>query len=113
MYWVDNAQIQPAAGSSSGLWKWSSKLMVGQDAQMACTDFALADSPLNEGDTVWMYMWVQAGKDIESPLRFTYSSTTADYAQFTSSGCTQNDSLALDKVATPPSTVTKRVPEPV
>jgi len=112
MYWVDNGKIQPAAGSSSGLWKWSPKLMVGQDAQMACTEFALTDSPLNEGDTVWMYMWVQAGKDIESPLRFTYSSTTADYAWFTSSGCTQNDSLALDKVDTPPATVTNKVAEP-
>ncbi|MEN2786925.1 hypothetical protein ACFOKI_08640 [Sphingomonas qilianensis] len=103
MYWVDNGKAQPQTGSKSDKWVWSSKLMVGQDEKKACTDFALTDSPLKEGDTVWIYLWVQAGQDIESPLRFTYSSAVAEYACFTSSGCTQSDSLALDKVASPPS----------
>ncbi|TXC69790.1 hypothetical protein FSB78_01575 [Sphingomonas ginsenosidivorax] len=103
MYWVDNGQVQPKKGSTPDKWVWSSKLMVGQDEKKACVDFALSGSPLKEGDTVWMYLWVQAGQDIESPLRFVYSSAVADYAWFTSSGCTQSDSLALDKVASPPS----------
>jgi len=113
MYWSNGGKVQPNAGSQSRDWVWSSKLMVGQDTQLTCSDFALPvpgktypdpqpNSPLAAGNEVWMYMWVQAGNDIESPLRFTYDPNTANYAWFTSSGCTLNDSLALDKVAPPP-----------
>lgn len=102
MYWTNNGKIQPAAGSGSSGYKWSSKLMVGQATHMNCSDFQLPKSPLAAGNEVWMYLWVQAGQDIQSPLRFTYNPNTSDYAWFTSSGCTQNDSLALEKIATPP-----------
>jgi len=49
--------------------------------------------------------WAQAGSDIESPLRFTYNPNTSNYAWFTSSGCTMNDALGLDKVAPPPKAI--------
>lgn len=99
MYWTDGGKTQPAAGTPGGGWKWSSRLMVGMDDTLGCLQFKLADSPLQAGDEVWMYMWVQAGQDIESPLRFTYDPSTSNHAYFTSSGCTQSDSLALEKVA--------------
>lgn len=73
MYWTNNGKIQPAAGSAKGDWIWSSKMMVGQDTQMTCSAFQLPNSPLQLGNEVWMYLWVQAGSDIESPLRFTYN----------------------------------------
>ena len=112
MYWSNAGKIQPNAGSQSRDWVWSSKLMVGQDTQRVCSDFALPvqgktypdpqpNSPLAAGNEVWMYLWVQAGSDIESPLRFTYNPNTANYAWFTSSGCTLNDALGLDKIAPP------------
>lgn len=96
MYWVNGGKTMPPPTASK---KWSSTLMVGQDTKMACSEFALPTAPLQDGNEVWMYLWVQAGQDIESPLRFTYSSNTSDVAYFTSSGCTQSDSLALEKIA--------------
>jgi hypothetical protein len=112
MYWSNAGKIQPNAGSQSRDWVWSSKLMVGQDTQLVCSDFALPvpgktypnpqpNSPLAAGNEVWMYLWVQAGNDIESPLHFTYNPNTPNYAWFTSSGCTLNDALGLDKIAPP------------
>ncbi len=95
MSWVNGGKSQPPSGTAQ---KWSSTLMVGQDTKMACADFASADAPLQDGNEVWMFLWVQAGQDIESPLRFTYNSNTPNYAYFTSSGCTQSDSLALEKI---------------
>jgi hypothetical protein len=116
MYWSNAGQTQPAKGSQSRDWVWSKKLMVGQDTQVICSDFALPvpgktypdpqpNSPLAAGNEVWMYLWVQAGSDIESPLHFTYNPNTSNYAWFTSSGCTLNDALGLDKVAPPPKAV--------
>lgn len=114
MYWSNAGQTQPAKGSQSRDWVWSKKLMVGQDTQVVCSDFALPvpgktypdpqpNSPLAAGNEVWMYLWVQAGTDIESPLHFTCNPNTSNYAWFTSSGCTLNDALGLDKIAAPPS----------
>ncbi|MGZ4860997.1 MAG: hypothetical protein ACXV8M_15665, partial [Candidatus Angelobacter sp.] len=40
MYWSNAGQTQPAKGSQSRDWVWSKKLMVGQDTQHVCTDFA-------------------------------------------------------------------------
>lgn len=116
MYWSNAGKTQPNAGSQSRDWVWSKKLMVGQDTQHVCSDFALPvpgqtypdpqpNSPLVAGNEVWLYLWVQAGHDIESPLRFTYNPNTSNYAWFTSSGCTLNDALGLDKVAPPPKAV--------
>jgi hypothetical protein len=116
MYWSNAGKTQPNAGSQSRDWVWSKKLMVGQDTQHVCSDFALPvpgktypdpqpNSPLAAGNEVWLYLWVQAGHDIESPLRFTYNPNTSNYAWFTSSGCTLNDALGLDKVAPPPKAV--------
>jgi hypothetical protein len=113
MYWSNAGKTQPAEGSQPRDWVWTKKLMVGQDTKAICSDFALPgtgkkypdpqpNSPLAVGNEVWIYLWVQAGSDIESPLRFTYNPNTSNYAWFTSSGCTQNDALGLDKVAPPP-----------
>src|SRR5262249_3337597 len=100
MMWMDNGLTQPTNGYGNWSdWVWSPKLNVGQDATMSCVKFAKQKAPLQNGDEVWILMWVESGHNIESPLRFTYNSNTSQTAYFTSSGCTQNDSLALDKVA--------------
>ena len=96
MYWTNDAKIQPAAGTTDhSKWKWSEKILLGQSTSNICSYFALPDSPLQAGNEVWMYMWVQAGDDIESPLRFTYDPNTANKAHFVASGPTKSTKLGF------------------
>lgn len=96
MYWSNNGVNYPADKSNP---VWSDKIMLGQSTNKKCTDFATDKSPLQAGNEVWMYMWVQAGKDIESPLHFTYNPNTANYAYFTCSGTTTIDNLGFNQIA--------------
>lgn len=89
MYWTNAGVNQPSGGTpDKGTWKWSDKIMLGQSTNNLCSFFELADSPLMPGNDVWLYLWIQAGKDIESPLRFTYDPNTANKAYFVCSGTT-------------------------
>jgi hypothetical protein len=96
MYWSNNGVTYPTDNSKA---VWSDKIMLGQSTNKKCSEFATADYPLQPGNEVWMYMWVQAGKDIESPLRFTYNPNTSNYAYFTSSGTTTIDNLGFNQIA--------------
>ena len=105
MFWVNNGKPQPQTAvkkSNWGEWKWSSELHGGgAGVTVACSEFALPKAPLADGNSVWMYMWVRAGKDVESPLRFTYSPNTTDIAYFTATGSTGSPRVSLTKVASP------------
>lgn len=96
MYWSNNGVSYPTDKNNP---VWSDTIMLGESTNKKCTDFATAKSPLAPGNEVWMYMWVQAGKDIESPLHFTFNPNTANYAYFTSSGTTTSDNLGFNKIA--------------
>jgi len=96
MYWSNNGVKYPTDTSKA---VWSDKILLGQSTSKLCSDFAIEDNPLVPGNEVWMYMWVQAGKDIESPLHFTYNPHTLNYAYFTSSGTTTIDNLGFNKIA--------------
>jgi hypothetical protein len=51
--------------------------------------------PLAPGDTVWMFMYVRAGLDLEDGHRFTYDPGTSSYARFNARGSTANPQLAF------------------
>ena len=105
MYWVNDGKPQPQTAipkSDWGDWKWSSELHGGGGGvTVACTEFVLPKAPLVAGNAVWMYMWVRAGKDVESTLRFTYNPNTTDIAYFTATGSTGSPRLSLTKVTSP------------
>ncbi len=107
MFWVNNGQPQPQTAvprSNWGSWKWSSTMSGGGSGEtQQCTYFELENAPLQAGNEVWMYMWVQAGDDIESPFRFTYNPNTADIAYFSATGSTKSTRLSLSNVAAPSS----------
>ncbi len=99
MYWqTSGGSTQPSKDDTK---VWSDKMMVYQSAKNSCADFRTEKSVLEPGDQVWLYLWVQAGRDMESPLRFTYDPTTLNYAHFIVSGTTQKDSLGLTEIAPP------------
>lgn len=104
MYWSNNGVSYPTDKSNP---VWSDTIMLGQSTNKKCTDFATDKSPLAAGNEVWMYMWVQAGKDIESPIHFTYNPNTANYAYFTCSGTTTIDNLGYNKIAPLPNVAAK------
>lgn len=96
MYWSNNGVNYPTDKSKA---VWSDEIMLGQSTNKKCSDFAVEGYPLTAGNEVWMYMYVRAGKDIESPLRFTYNPNTSNYAYFTSSGTTTIDNLGFNQIA--------------
>ncbi|MEM7573989.1 MAG: hypothetical protein AAF433_13865 [Bacteroidota bacterium] len=107
VFWVDQGQVQPAATipkSQWGKWKWSEKLSGGGGTvKMNISEFAVEDKDGNTvapqpGNEVWMYMWVQAGDDFESPLRFTYNPNTEATANFTATGTTKSTRLSLTNI---------------
>lgn len=98
MYWTNNGNY-PVTRPPANDGPWSEKILLGQSTSKKCSDFATAKSPLAPGNEVWMYMWVQAGTDNESPLHFTYNPNTANYAYFTSSGTTTSNNLGFNKIA--------------
>ncbi len=100
MYWTNANQSQPQTGYPNNKnWAWSSKLPVGQSQTMACRNFALADAPLEAGDEVWIYVWVESGKDVVSPLRFTYDPTNVNCANFAISGPVDSNTLGYSAMA--------------
>ena len=77
MYWYSPGSgiQQPQTGTpDSSQWKWSNNLSISinRSAQLDCTDFALPNSPLKPGDTVWMVVSTAAGNRFDTGLRFTY-----------------------------------------
>jgi hypothetical protein len=93
MLWTNNGQSEPKKGADK---KWSPTLLLGQSAKEKCSFFALPDSPLEPGNEVWMYAWVQAGTDNDSLLRFTYDPNVTTTAEFTISGTTTINRLGFN-----------------
>lgn len=100
--WMDGGAQQPTAKYSDwNTWLWSGTLTGGCGSTIALTDFAkkVPLSPLNKGDTVWIYVWVQAGtdqsgKDMTS-FQFTYDPGSTLTAAFNISGTTTINSLSV------------------
>jgi hypothetical protein len=92
--WTNAGKTQPAAGYPNwGDWYWSGRLDVGGSQSIDLSAFAKDKAPLQAGNVVWMYVWVQAGDDMESPVQFTYDPASPVTANFVSSGCTKSDDL--------------------
>lgn len=93
MMWVHNGiAFPPDVGSAI----YSPERSGGTGpAQEPCTYFPQQNEPLQAGDSVWMYMYVRTGSNVESAFRFTYDPTTENYAYFTATGSTTSPTLAL------------------
>lgn len=77
MYWFTPGSgiQQPMAGTpDTSQWVWSINLSIAinRSDTVACKDFALENSPLNPGDTVWMVVSTAAGNRFDTGFRFTY-----------------------------------------
>lgn len=77
MYWFTPGSgiQQPQTGTpDTSQWKWSQKLSISinRSDTLDCKDFALPNSPLNPGDTVWMVVSTAADNRFDTGLRFTY-----------------------------------------
>jgi len=96
LYWERGGVVQPKAGDPKGdHWVWSKTLMLGQSTTMACRNFSLTEAPLQDGDTIWMFVKVHSGsKHNESKLCFTYDSSSIQCADFVISGTTKDNTLA-------------------
>ncbi|MEZ4858919.1 MAG: hypothetical protein R2781_08930 [Flavobacteriaceae bacterium] len=105
MFWINQGVQYPQAEiprDNWDKWKWSSEMSGGgSGVTMKCTDFVLENTSLVAGNTVWIYMWVRAGDDIESAFRFTYDPNTTNVASFTATGTTKSTKLSLSSVAPP------------
>lgn len=102
MYWVDNGIQYPIKDAKK---TWSGKILLGQNETKSCNYFPTEKEPLVTGNEVWMYLYVQAGCDVETPFRFTYNPNSAKLAYFTCAGTTTGATLSLTKVAAPASAV--------
>lgn len=96
LYWENDGKLQPLTGNpNKNHMVWSPTLMLGQSTTVACRNFSLTEAPLQDGDTIWMFVSVHSGsKHNESKLRFTYDSSTIQCADFVISGTTTDNTLA-------------------
>lgn len=105
--WYDASKIQPqAAYDNWDDWSWSSKLTAGCSQKMELSDIAkkVPKSPLNNGDVVWIYVWVQSGTDMDgrellTSYQFTYQSGTPSTVEFVASGTTTINTLSVAGVS--------------
>jgi len=101
--WFDG-ENQPAAKYPDwNKWKWSDTLTAGCGSAMSVIDVRnqVPDAPLNNGDVIWIYVWVQAGtdkngKDNLSSFQFTYDSGSPLRAVFGISGTTTINTLSVE-----------------
>lgn len=100
MYWVTGNAQYPTKGAKK---VWSDKILLGQNDTKLCDFFPSEDEPLVAGSEVWIYLYVQAGCDVESPLKFTYNPNTLDLAYFICTGTTTSATLGYSKTAAPKS----------
>ena len=96
MYWVDNGIQYPQKGKKR---KWSGRILLGQNKTQLCNFFPEEGVPLAPGNQVWMYLYVQAGCDKETPFRFTYNPNSPNLAYFSCTGTTTSASLSLNRIA--------------
>ena len=100
--WMNGGVEQPTTNYPNwDKWQWSGTLTAGCGSQMALSKIAakVPNAPLNNGDTVWIYVWVQAGSDKsskDSTFQFTYQSGSTKIAYWNISGTTTINSLSLN-----------------
>lgn len=100
--WMDGGSQQPTQKYSDwNKWLWSGTLTAGCGSTMKLSDIAakVPLSPLNNGDTVWIYVWVAGGTDQNgknlSSYQFTYNSGSTMTAAFVISGTTTINTLSV------------------
>ncbi|MBD2723698.1 MULTISPECIES: hypothetical protein [Hymenobacter] len=85
VYLDDNGQLQSSAQTSNEL--------LGQSYTTSPGDLGVPD-----GATTWMKIWVMWGTDNQATQAFTYTKGAAPTAEYTCSGTTLSNHLALDGV---------------
>lgn len=100
--WMDGGSQQPTQNYSDwNKWLWSGTLTAGCGSTIKLADFAakVPLSPLNNGDTVWIYVWVAGGTDQSganlTSYQFTYNSGSTLTAAFVISGTTTINTLSV------------------
>jgi hypothetical protein len=100
--WMD-VEAQPTAKYPDwNNWLWCGDITAGSDSgQMKVADYAahVPNSPINKGDTVWIYVWVAGGSDLDgsklTSYQFTYDPGSTKQAAFVASGTTTINSLSV------------------
>ena len=76
MFWQNPSQpglTQPSVGTrNSREWKWSNSLPVLRKEMINCSEFALQESPLDPGATVWLVMRTGCNDYHTTTWRFKY-----------------------------------------
>ncbi len=97
MRWINNGVTQPQGTTGSPV-VWSPNMDLNfNPLKEPCSFFASAPStaPLQTGNEVWMYVWVESGKDNESTFRFTFDPNTDQTANFVITGGVDNNELGF------------------
>ncbi|MSQ48583.1 MAG: hypothetical protein EXR78_09430 [Deltaproteobacteria bacterium] len=94
--WIHGGSQQPNQNYGNwNDWKWSDRLNLGQGSgRIDLTKFVLPKAPLASGDECWMYVWVQAGNDMQS-MHFIYDPQVSTTANYVCSGTTTSEHLGL------------------
>jgi hypothetical protein len=102
--WFDGKDQPADKYSDWNKWKWSGTLTAGCGSTMSVIDVRnkVPLSPLNNGDVIWVYVWVEAGtdkngKDNLPSFQFTYDSGSPQQGIFGISGTTTINTLSVEK----------------
>ena len=103
MEWFDGSNQPTAEYSDWNKWKWSGTLTAGCGSTMTVDEVRkqVPNAPLNNGDVIWIYVWVAGGtdkngKDNLPSFQFTYDSGTPQKAVFGISGTTTINTLSVE-----------------
>ena len=103
MEWFDGSNQPTAEYPDWNTWKWSGTLTAGCGSTMSVSDVSkqVPNAPLNNGDVIWIYVWVAGGtdkngKDNLPSFQFTYDSGTPTKAVFGISGTTTINTLSVE-----------------
>ncbi|WP_040278827.1 hypothetical protein [Psychroserpens damuponensis] len=105
--WYDGGEIQPKHNYNDwNNWLWSGTLTAGCGKKMTLNSIAkkVPNAPLNNGDVVWIYVWVAGGTDMDgrkllTSYQFTYQSGTPATADFVASGTTTINTLSVNGIS--------------
>lgn len=98
MFWLSAPNVnQPMAGNpDQSKWIWSDKLSIAINRSYTydCTHFAIPDSPLNPGDTLWMNVAIVCGNWYQPNIKFIYD-PNAGTGRIDTWGASVNPQFAL------------------
>ncbi len=102
--WFDGKEQPADKYPDWNKWKWSGTLTAGCGSTMSVIDCKnqVPNSPLNNGDVVWIYVWVAGGSDKSGntdlpSFQFTYDSGSPSGGVFGISGTTTINTLSVEK----------------